>query len=223
MLCGASDIKVLKNDFDKIIRSLTYTPISFFDGKLRYENGKWTTVNSISTDTVEYANFCVFVILKQYGEITTTIEWPQAYHSDNKPYIIFVEKNILDSYKRHILKNEKLKKFFADIEKKGDTYIEFELSNFKKKLKENILHYIGTILIAYKSKKFITTEYVLPAIAFGTFPYLHPDNNVDKYVRIVVVEFGEKYRKTIIHYGGSPSQQKYLNNYGVVGIMRKEK
>jgi hypothetical protein len=74
------------------------------------------------------------------------------------------------------------------------------------------------------SKKYIAAEYLLPSIALGAFPYLHPDSKVEAYVRIVVVEFGEgnNYRKTIVHYGGNQGGKKYSNNHGVVGIMRQE-
>jgi hypothetical protein len=223
MLCGASDIADIKNVFYAVIKSLCFAPISYLDGELKYENGKWETFDSISKGTVIDSDFCVFVVLKKFGEITARIEWAEAYNSNNKPYLIFVEESILEDFWNKKLKDKNLKKLFTSVEEKEDILISFKQSNFKQKLKSQIQSYLGNILTAYMNKKYIAAEYVLPAIAFGAFPYLHPDTKVDQYVRVVVVEFKRKYRKTIVQYGGNPESKRYTNNYGVVGVMLKEK
>lgn len=89
MLCGAHDVSEISDYFFKVCRNFGATPLFYKGGKMYYQNSLGSNFADNSRKTVEMADVCVFVILKEYGEITWGTELLEALQL-GKPFVILI-------------------------------------------------------------------------------------------------------------------------------------
>ena len=97
MLCGAQDTSSIMTVFQKVVRGFGAEPTNYLDASHHYENSMYSSAEQNSRKSVDEADICVFVIKREYGQITWTVELEQALRR-GVPFLIFCEKETMDTY-----------------------------------------------------------------------------------------------------------------------------
>lgn len=98
MLCGAADARDVRDSFANYVSDVGGTPWSYLTGKIEYVNSATASWAGNSRASVAKADLCVFVILRDYGEITWTVELQDALNN-GKPFVILCLQETYDAYR----------------------------------------------------------------------------------------------------------------------------
>ncbi len=95
MLCGASDIEEFLEPFKEIVYQFEGNPNCYIDGTIKYSNFKEWTDNS--EESVRKSDIILFLIIKNFGEITWDIEYQMA-KQIGKPFLIMCLDHTHNNY-----------------------------------------------------------------------------------------------------------------------------
>lgn len=97
LLCGASDTSLVAQAFKDEIMGFGGDPWHYQSGRITYSNSaqsNWTVNSQLS---VRNADLCVFVLIKDVGEITWNTELNEALMT-GKPFLLFCLKETFQKY-----------------------------------------------------------------------------------------------------------------------------
>ena len=98
MLCGAADTSVVVSEFATVATALGADPWHFLSGDIFYLNNASASWRANSARSVAAADVVVFVVVRQYGEVSWTTELRQAV-DDGTPFVILC---LTDTYRSYL-------------------------------------------------------------------------------------------------------------------------
>lgn len=147
MLCGAADVRDFQEDFKETVREFGGDPWSFLDGSIHHLNSAGADYRANSEMSVRAADLCVFVINREYGEITWNVEMEEALRS-GRPFLLLAHEETFKQYQvirdqftnmsaLHI-KSTKLFLAIRDAERRNLTVLPFRSSKFADSLRQGL-------------------------------------------------------------------------------------
>lgn len=97
MLCGAADTTIVADEFAAAVRAAGGDPWHFLGGQILYLNTAIADFRRNSTQTVRSSDAIVFVIVRNFGEISWETELREAL-DDGKPMIILCLESTYRAY-----------------------------------------------------------------------------------------------------------------------------
>jgi hypothetical protein len=97
MMCGASDMAEVSNQFKATTQDLGGEPLYYTEGRIKYLNSATSSWTDNSLASIAEVDLCIFVAIRRYGEITWTTELREALRS-GKPFLILCLKSTYDAY-----------------------------------------------------------------------------------------------------------------------------
>lgn len=97
MLCGAADTRDLLEEFSEVVREFGAIPRNYLDGSSSSLNIRGASYMRNSTDSIDSTDLCVFVIYRDYGEITWHTEIPHILNQ-GRPFLMLAHQDIFDAY-----------------------------------------------------------------------------------------------------------------------------
>lgn len=97
MLCGAKDTKDIREVFTDVVRRIGGEPWHYMNGsilRINNANASWAMNSQMS---VRKAAMCVFVIVREYGTLTWTIELEEAFLA-GKPFAVLCLQETYEEY-----------------------------------------------------------------------------------------------------------------------------
>jgi hypothetical protein len=148
MLCGASDISEVRNEFIRVVNAVGGRPWNYLDGQMRYQNTLSSSYVRNSRQTVRDAHVCVFVVVRRIGEITWQTEYHQAVNM-GKCVLIFCHDETYQRYRmlsRHVDdlnalsdENRALIEVMSDLESgRQQTVVPYQPGSFEEVLRSEL-------------------------------------------------------------------------------------
>jgi hypothetical protein len=173
MLCGAADTSEVALAFKEEIKAFGGEPWHYQDGHISYFNSIHSNWVTNSQATIKEADLCVFVIIRQVGELTWNVELKLAL-AEGKPFLLFCHTETLNRYydiKRAVNDLSALTpdmrtlfELLRDLESKNLTVVRFETTHFRDDLKRELSHlFAGTL-------KLLETKNQRTSILFSVKP-----------------------------------------------------
>lgn len=98
LLCGAGDTEVLAQDFADEVRAFGGEPWFYQSGDILYSNTAHADWRQNSSLSVQQADMCVFVLVREIGQITWDVELTTALRH-GKPFLLLC---LEDTYHRYL-------------------------------------------------------------------------------------------------------------------------
>lgn len=97
-MCGAGDTEVVRRGFVALAERMGFEPWSYLDGSIRYRNAATAGWRENSRGSLLEADIAVFVVIRRYGEIAWTEEFPAAIEA-GLPMVVLCLDATLSAYR----------------------------------------------------------------------------------------------------------------------------
>ncbi|TCL56971.1 mutator protein MutT [Kineothrix alysoides] len=164
MLCGASDVSAIEIPFNDVVEGFAGEPMWYQSGTILYWNSTKSSWIKNSTDSVQHADICVFVIMEEIGRITWDDELEAALLSE-KPFLLLCLSTTYQKYRTlrkytniEAINDSEMQqsvKLLSSLESRQLTIISFDISCFHSVLKQQLakifIHCLKNLSLSHNS------------------------------------------------------------------------